>query len=142
MNPPPVPAAASSFSSAPTMETALGPGDRYDEFVILRELGTGSFARVYAVMSPEYENPVALKLSRIPINGETMAIRALREIRALQSLHNPHVVHILDHGVGSDERWYMIMELLRGDDLLKVHHFHEPMDPIRATRLAYEACVG
>ncbi|NVB37631.1 serine/threonine protein kinase [Pseudenhygromyxa sp. WMMC2535] len=124
------------------MELTLVPGDRYEDFVILRELGKGTFAKVYAVMAPDYEDPVALKLSRESVVDEATATRALREVRILENLTNPHVVHILSHGMGADDRWYMLMELLRGDDLLAVHHFHEPMDPIRATRLAYEACVG
>ncbi|EDM81818.1 serine/threonine-protein kinase PknA [Plesiocystis pacifica SIR-1] len=126
----------------PAMESVFGPGDRYDEFVILRELGTGSFARVYAAMSPDYEDPIALKLSRSVLGDEATALRALREVRILETLTNPHVVHIHDHGMGRDDRWYMVMELLRGADMLAVHDFHEPMDPVRAVRWAYEACVG
>lgn len=124
------------------MHLSLGPGDRYEAFEILAELGTGTFARVYKVRAPGYPRPVALKLSREPVESEATALRALREIRILESLTNPHVVRILDHGMGADERWYMLMELLEGADLLEVHHFHEPMETIRACRLAYEACVG
>jgi serine/threonine protein kinase len=124
------------------MTLHLGPGDRYEQFEILEELGTGTFATVYRVRSPEYPRPVALKLSRAAIESEATALRALREIRILESLTNPHVVRILDHGMGSDERWYMVMELLEGADLLRVHWFHEPMETVRACRLIYEASVG
>jgi serine/threonine-protein kinase len=124
------------------MTLHLGPGDRYEQFEILEELGTGTFATVYRVRSPEYPRPVALKLSRAAIESEATALRALREIRILESLTNPHVVRILDHGMGPDERWYMVMELLEGADLLRVHWFHEPMETVRACRLIYEASVG
>jgi serine/threonine protein kinase len=124
------------------MNSSLAPGDRYEEFVILSELGTGTFAQVYAVRSPDYPYPVALKLSRAAVESEATALRALREIRILESLTNPHVVRILDHGMGSDERWYMVMELLEGADLLQVHHFHEPMETVAACKLIYEASVG
>jgi serine/threonine protein kinase len=124
------------------MTLHLGPGDRYEQFEILEELGTGTFATVYRVRSPEYPRPVALKLSRSAIESEATALRALREIRILESLTNPHVVRILDHGMGADERWYMVMELLEGADLLRVHWFHEPMETVRACRLIYEASVG
>ena len=124
-------------------ELDLRRGDRYDGFEIVSVLGRGSYARVFAAQHPNFgDRIVALKLSRIPINGETMAIRALREIRALQSLHNPHVVHILDHGMGSDERWFMVMELLEGKTLLERHDFDRPMLPERALHLIYQACVG
>jgi serine/threonine-protein kinase len=101
-------------------ELALRPGDFYGEFEILAVLGRGSYARVFAVRHPKYEGNIALKISRVPLTSETNAIRALREIRALQSLHNPHVVHILDHGMGADERWWMAMELLEGSTLLEL----------------------
>jgi serine/threonine protein kinase len=124
------------------MERVLVPGDRYEGFEILAELGTGTFARVYKVWAKGYNQPVALKLSRAAVETEATALRALREIRILQSLSNPHVVRIYDHGMGADERWYMVMELLEGDDLLQVHHFYEPMDTVQACKIAYEACVG
>jgi serine/threonine protein kinase len=123
-------------------ELDLRPGDRYDQFEIIRPLGRGSYARVFAARHPAYAEPIALKLSRVPLTNETMAIRALREIRALQSLHNPHVVQIYDHGVGSDDRWYMVMELLEGRNLLEHHDFDVPMPPAEALHLIYQACVG
>jgi serine/threonine protein kinase len=123
-------------------ELALRPGDFYGEFEILAVLGRGSYARVFAVRHPRYEQTIALKISRVPLTSETNAIRALREIRALQSLHNPHVVHILDHGMGVDERWWMAMELLEGSTLLELHDFDQPMLPERALAIIYQACVG
>lgn len=123
-------------------ELDLRPGDRYDQFEIIRPLGRGSYARVFAARHPAYAEPIALKLSRAPLTSETTAIRALREIRALQSLHNPHVVHIYDHGVGPDERWFMVMELLEGRNLLEHHDFDIPMPAAEAIHLIYQACVG
>jgi serine/threonine protein kinase len=124
-------------------ELELRAGDRYDDFEIVRPLGKGSYARVFAARHPHFPDQIiALKLSRAPLTSETTAIRALREIRALQSLHNPHVVHILDHGMGSDERWYMVMELLEGCTLLEHHDFDVPMAVNKALRLIYQACVG
>jgi serine/threonine protein kinase len=124
-------------------ELELRPGDLYDAFEIIAVLGRGSYARVFAARHPNFgDRVIALKLSRVPLNSETTAIRALREIRALQSLHNPNVVHILDHGMGSDERWYMVMELLEGSTLLELHDFDVPMVPQRALALIYQACVG
>ena len=120
----------------------LAPGDSYENFEILDELGTGTFAKVYKVWGPGYREPVALKVSRKALENEATALRAVREIRILESLTNPHVVRILDHGMAADERWYMVMELLEGDDLLQVHHFHDPMDTVWACKIAYEACVG
>ena len=120
----------------------LEPGDRYGDFEILAILGRGAFARVYSARSPGYPEPIALKISKEPITDEPTAIRALREIRILQNLANPYVVHILDNGMGDDERWYMVMELLHGSTLLAGHDWTRPMAPARASRIIYEALVG
>ena len=130
------------MSTEPSLEVDLEPGDRYGEFEIIKVLGKGAFARVFAARSPNFDGPIALKLSRTPITSEDTAIRALREIRILQNLRNPYVVHILDNGMGEDERWSMVMELLRGETLLARHNFDQPMAPARALKLIYEACVG
>jgi serine/threonine protein kinase len=123
-------------------ELDLAPGDHYGEFEILATLGSGGFARVFKARSPAFPDPIALKISRVPVTDEATAVRALREIRILQNLRNPYVVHILDNGLGPDERWYMVMELLNGGSLQERHDFTRPMNPARAARLIYEACVG
>ncbi len=126
----------------PSIEIDLGPGQRYGEFEVIKLLGRGAFARVFMARSPNFDKPVAVKLSRTPITDEAMAIRALREIRILQNLRTPYVVHILDNGMGEDERWYMVMELLEGATLLDRHDFQTPMHPARAAKLIYEAAAG
>lgn len=120
----------------------LGAGDRYEGFEILRILGAGTFAWVYAARHADYVPPVALKLSRSPVDSEQTALRALREIRILGTLSNPHVVHIFDHGLGADERWYMVMELLEGGELSNRHDFDRPMAPAEAARVVHQACLG
>jgi serine/threonine-protein kinase len=118
------------------------PGETYAGFAIERVLGEGTFARVFEVRSPNYPKTVALKVSRDPVDSEATALRALREIRILGSLHNPHVVHIHDHGLGPDERWYIVMEMLHGFSLSDTHDFNEPMEPAEAVRIVHEACLG
>jgi serine/threonine protein kinase len=120
----------------------LEPGDVYEGFVIHRVLGAGTFAWVYEARHASWVQPVALKLSRAPVDSEETALRALREIRILGTLTNPHVVHIFDHGLGADERWYMVMELLEGAELSNVHDFDRPMAAARAARVIQQACLG
>ena len=118
------------------------PGDRYEGFEIVRALGEGTFAWVFEARHADYAEPVALKVSRTPVDSEETALRALREIRILGSLSNPHVVHIFDHGLGADERWYMVMELLRGAELSTSHDFDRAMPPAEAARVIQQACLG
>jgi serine/threonine-protein kinase len=120
----------------------LRRGDRYEQFEILELLGEGTFALVYAVRAPGYDDPVALKLSREPVTSESQALRALREIRILSSLSNPHVVHVYDHGLGSDERWFLLMEQLNGQELAVCHDFDVPLRAEDAIRIVHQACLG
>src|SRR5690606_4153181 len=120
----------------------LQPGSVYEGFTIRRVLGQGTFAWVYEATHADHAQPIALKLSRAPVDSEETALRALREIRILGTLSNPHVVHIFDHGLGADERWYMVMELLRGGELTALHDFDRPMRPLEAARVVQQACLG
>lgn len=124
------------------MEGFPQPGDRYADFRILEVLGVGAFALVYKAKHPAHDEPVALKVSKEPVVSEAVALRALREIRILSGLSSPHVVKIHDHGLGPDERWFMVMELLRGRDLSASHDLDEPLPPNEAVRIIYEACLG
>ncbi len=120
----------------------LAPGDAYEGFRIVRTLGAGTFAWVYEARHAQWVQPVALKLSRAPVDSEETALRALREIRILGTLTNPHVVHIFDHGLGADERWYMVMELLEGGELSRLHDLDRPLAPARAAQIVQQACLG
>ena len=120
----------------------IRPGDTYEGFEIIRQLGQGAFAWVFEARHADHAQPVALKLSRTPVDSEETALRALREIRILGTLSNPHVVHIFDHGLGADERWFMVMELLRGAELSARHDFDRPMKPAEAARVVQQACLG
>ncbi|MEM6290952.1 MAG: FHA domain-containing serine/threonine-protein kinase [Myxococcota bacterium] len=124
------------------MAAPLKPGDRYEDFELKKLLGVGTFAWVYAATSPKFPDPVALKISRQPVTDEGTALRALREIRILSSLSNAHVVHVYDHGLGQDERWFLVMELLEGQELGVRHDFDVPLDPEEAIRIVYQACLG
>jgi serine/threonine protein kinase len=126
----------------PARPSPCKPGDVYEGFEILRVLGQGTFAWVYEARHAKWVQPVALKLSRVPVDSEETALRALREIRILGTLTNPHVVHIFDHGLGADERWYMVMELLEGGELSKLHDMDRPMRPAQAVRVIQQACLG
>lgn len=124
------------------MAPPLKPGDRYESFKLETLLGTGTFAWVYRATSEQFPEPVALKISRDPVTDESTALRALREIRILSSLSNGHVVHVYDHGLGQDERWFLVMELLDGHDLGSNHDFDTPLAPDEAIRIVYQACLG
>lgn len=131
---PPPPSAAAT--------KALAVGDVYEGYTLTRWLGEGTFAWVFEARGPARPEPVALKVSKEPVLSEETALRALREIRILGTLSNPHVVHIYDHGLAADERWFMVMELLHGGSLSETHDFDVPMAPRDAVRIIHQAGLG
>ncbi len=128
----------------PPKKRPPGPsaGTSYEGYDLLEKLGSGTFADVFAARQHGTHERVALKISKEPVQSEDVALRALREIRILGALGNPHVVHIFDHGLGADERWYMVMELLEGSSLGAAHDFDVPMAPRDAVRIVQQACLG
>jgi len=125
------------------MPLDLQPGDIYAGGIrILRVLGVGSFARVYEVAVPGYEQRLALKLTRQPVTAGEQAQRALREITILRSLTNPHVVRTFDCGLRPDGHIYLLMDLLQGCTLEEWHGFEEPLQPAQAVTIVHQACLG
>ena len=120
----------------------LAPGRVYEGFQLLEFLGEGTFAKVFSARRSGEREKFALKISKEPVQSEETALRALREIRILGSMTNPHVVHIYDHGLGADDRWYMVMELLEGEALSTRHDFDTPLVAREAVRIVHQACLG
>jgi eukaryotic-like serine/threonine-protein kinase len=78
-------------------------------------LGSGGFGTVYEALDGRTGQRVALKeLAR----GSTSALaRFKQEFRALADLHHPNLVALKELNE-QDGRWFIAMELVRGDDLL------------------------
>jgi serine/threonine protein kinase len=83
---------------------------------LLEEVGRGGMGVVWGAWDPELERRVAIKLLdplKVPARE-----RLLGEARALAKLSHPHVVPVYDVGV-VDERVYLVMEWIAGEDLRK-----------------------
>ena len=120
----------------------LNPGDRYEHYEILGRLGQGGFGTVWKVKDPRYAEPLALKLSRNPVQGHDEAARALREVTVLRELTNPYVVAVLDAGLNRDGHIFVLMELLDGKPLDEFHDFSNRLDPKWSCHIVYQACLG
>jgi serine/threonine-protein kinase len=118
------------------------PGDELGSYRVLETLGVGAFAKVYRVEAPGFDKPLALKLSREPVDSEDMARRCLREIAVLQRLTNPHVVRIHDAGLWEDGRVFILTDCLDGAQLNVWHDFDQPLDPPKAIDVILQACKG
>jgi serine/threonine-protein kinase len=107
--------APASFEPARVDLTGSVLGDRYRVDAVLAEGGMGIVYRGWHLV---LDLPVAIKVIReeYQAHGEVLE-RFYREARALASLKNGHTARIMDIGRTPDNRPFMVMEYLDGQDL-------------------------
>jgi len=88
-----------------------------DRYEIVRRIGTGGMAVVYAGIDRMLMRDVALKILKPQVMDDPYAVERLRrEARAAGQLHHRHIITF--HDVGScDGTVFIVMELLRGRTL-------------------------
>jgi len=89
--------------------------DRYRLEVLLGKGGSGA---VYAALDQWHSREVAIKLMHSSVRASDAEVgRFLREARAMATVGHPGVVTVLDVGRHSDGSLFMVMQLLRGEQL-------------------------
>jgi eukaryotic-like serine/threonine-protein kinase len=87
------------------------------KYSILRLIGRGGMGAVYEGENLAIGRRVAVKfIDREWAKDEVVTSRFAREARAASSIESEHIVGVLDAG-SDDGRPYLVMELLRGEDL-------------------------
>ena len=99
----------------------MGPlsleGQTLGKYQILQPLGQGGMARVYKAYHPQLDRYVAIKVLRPDLVGEEEFLeRFQREARSVAALRHANVVQVFDFDA-QDDIYYMVMELLEGDNL-------------------------
>ena len=106
-------------SSGPTVPASAGSPPRIGKYELLSLLGEGGMGAVYRALDPVLEREVALKvmLPEVARDPEKKS-RFEREARAVARLTHPFIVTLFDLGYHIDGSPYIVMELLKGLDLL------------------------
>ncbi len=92
---------------------------RIGKYEVVRLIGRGGMGVVYEAFDPLLERSVALKVMLPEVAGDREhKERFEREARAVARLSHPGVVTVFDLGYHTDGSPYIVMELLRGRDLL------------------------
>ncbi len=100
----------------------FSPGDTIGPYRIEREIGRGGMATVYLAYHQRLERPVALKLLKESLQGDTELVdRFLFEARAAARLDHVNIVAIHDAGE-VDGRDYIAMEYVEGESLSEILH--------------------
>ena len=117
-------------------------------YQVRHELGRGGMAVVLAAYDAVLERDVALKVM-LPqlVNSPEAVERFVNEARSLAKLESPHVVRVLDCGrlrtpPSCAGLPFMVLELLRGEDLYSVAAREGGLSPERVVRYALQACAG
>src|SRR5215218_3713665 len=107
---------ASAADSAPTPEALIG--QRIQKYEIVRILGHGGMGTVYEALNTTISKRVAMKFidAETAQNKDAVA-RFQREAQAASAVESAHIVEIFDSGCTDDGLPFIVMELLRGEDL-------------------------
>jgi serine/threonine-protein kinase len=125
------------------------PGDVvHGRYRVDFELGRGGMGVVLQAHDEMLGRDVALKvvLPRMLRSPEAIE-RFGNEAKSLAQLESRHVVRVLDFGSissppASEGLPFMVLELLRGEDLFSIAAREGGMSPSRVVRYAIEACSG
>ncbi|MFO0759841.1 MAG: serine/threonine-protein kinase [Byssovorax sp.] len=93
-------------------------GQRVGKYEIVRLIGRGGMGTVYEALNTSIGKRVAMKF----VDAETArskdaSIRFQREAEAASAVESAHIVDIFDSGYSEDGQPFIVMELLRGEDL-------------------------
>jgi len=106
---------------------------KIDRYEIVKELGRGGQAAVYAARDTELGRPVALKVLLPGSRSAEAAERLAREAKAAAKLEHPGIVSVYDVGEFRG-RQYLAMELVEGRTLSEAVP-PDGMDPPEAARI-------
>ncbi|MEM1249744.1 MAG: serine/threonine-protein kinase [Acidobacteriota bacterium] len=94
-------------------------GRRVGPYRLLQVLGTGGMGTVFLAErdDAEFEQKVAIKVSRRDLAGSQLEARFLVERQILASLNHPNISRLLDGGTSKTGLPYVVMEYLEGEPI-------------------------
>ena len=107
---------------------------------VLEVIGRGGMGVVYRVEHLRMGKIAAMKVLHHDLAQDADVIaRFEREAAAVSKLHHPHTVQVFDFG-NAQGALYLIMELVRGQDLARIIERDGPMPWARAAPLLAQMC--
>jgi serine/threonine-protein kinase len=114
-----------------------------DRYRIVRKLGAGGMAVVYAADDLALSRRVAIKVVRDDLPSQHLLLeRFLREARIAAKLEHPNVVRVLDLGRLDSGRPYLVLEHVEGTDLADELGSIGVLAPERAMRVVRQLACG
>lgn len=104
-------------------------------------LGRGGMGGVYRARDMRLDRLVAVKVVRAELMGDPEARRRFRrEAQIIARLQHPSIVSIFDYGTFPHGGAYLVMELVRGEDLRRVLQREGRLEPRHAIRILSAVC--
>jgi len=105
-------------AAAPPKLEELLVGRRVHKYEIVKTIGRGGMGTVFEALNTTIGKRVAMKFvdAALTQNKDTVD-RFQREAQAASAVESAHIVEIFDSGFTEDEIPFIVMELLRGEDL-------------------------
>jgi serine/threonine-protein kinase len=125
--------------------TTLEPGQRFaGRYEIVRCIARGGMGAVYEVVHTETQRRRALKVLLASELEETDArARFQREARITAAVESEFLVEVFDAGVDEASGMpFLVMELLRGDDLGRLVKKHGALDPGDVVTFLWQVAVA
>jgi len=120
-----------------------GPTPRVidNKYRVEQVLGRGGMGAVYRARDVRLDRLVAVKVVRPDLLDDNDARRRFRrEAQLVARLQHPGIVSIFDFGTLDSGGAYLVMELVRGEDLRKVLQREGRLEPARAVRILTAVC--
>jgi eukaryotic-like serine/threonine-protein kinase len=122
-----------------------GPTPRVvdNKYRVEQLLGRGGMGAVYRARDMRLDRLVAVKVVRPELLEDHDARRRFRrEAQIVARLQHPGIVSIFDFGTLAGGGAYLVMELVRGEDLRRVLHREGRLEPARAVKILAAVCAA
>jgi len=140
----PAPAAGSPGAArggAPVKDSLIG--QMVGRCRIEELIGLGRTARVYRATYEALDQVVAIKILRTEIAENPILVeRFMAEAKAIAKVDNENVLKIYDVGMTEGGLYYMVVELLEGEEILDLIQREGSVEPMDAMRIVRQAANG
>jgi eukaryotic-like serine/threonine-protein kinase len=87
------------------------------KYVIERQLGSGAMGTVYLGYDAKLDRRAAIKVMRTGLDDDALRNRFFLEARSAAKLDHPNIIRIWDLDTDAENRPYIAMEYIEGEDL-------------------------
>ena len=110
---------------------------------IVAAIGSGGMGKIYEAEHVTIRKPFAVKVLRDSESASPEIVARFRqEALSATRIGHENIVTVHDFGTTPASAWYLVMELLRGQDLAGLLAAQAPIPPSRAIPLLLQACAG